>query len=137
MEDDDPDRIERLWAEVAALRAQLTEFQIHRMQHEIATLRNQLAAPDETETDLLHDPEPIEASANAETFLREMLADHHEVPAETIWTAAHEKGISERTLKRVKSRIGVKTERRGYGPHGRWFWSLRPLELESMSYNAT
>src|SRR5215472_14697125 len=102
MEDDDPDRIERLWAEVAALRAQLTEFQIHRMQHEIATLRNQLAAPDETETDLLHDPEPIEASANAETFLREMLADHHEVPAETIWTAAHEKGISERTLKRVK-----------------------------------
>jgi len=50
------------------------------------------------------------------------------------------KGIAERTLKRVKSRLGVKTERRGYGPNGQWFWSLpkaSPPEAGSVPNGAT
>jgi putative DNA primase/helicase len=56
-------------------------------------------------------------------FLKELLRDGP-VDAGDGQDAAKEQGISERTLKRAKKELGVKSERDGFGHNGVWKWSL-------------
>lgn len=61
-------------------------------------------------------------STAAEALIYELLGSGEKVPASTIFDAAKEKGISERTIKAVKSQIeGLLTTREG----NRWFWHLK------------
>lgn len=59
----------------------------------------------------------------AEEFLRGMLGGGP-VEAEVVKTAATKDGISERTLRRVKTDIGVVSQREGFGPGSVVRWSL-------------
>lgn len=75
-----------------------------------------LRGPNET-----HQPTPGDEAAD---FLREVLADHP-VPAAEILTLAEGAGVSERTLKRARERVGVRSFREGgLGASGRWVWEL-------------
>ena len=79
-------------------------------------------------SDLLHTPSsPDERSAidDAEDFLRQLLKEGA-VPRRQIMQEAEEAGISERTLKRAKSRLGVEANRVSDGNEGKghWEWSL-------------
>ncbi len=56
--------------------------------------------------------------------LRDLLADGSPVPAADVTRHARDNGISPRTLHRAKARLGVKSERSGYGSSGRWSWHL-------------
>ncbi len=56
-------------------------------------------------------------------WLQEVLAGGP-VPAACIWEQARENRVAERTLKRAKKEIGVRTYREGYGPGGKWLWAL-------------
>jgi hypothetical protein len=46
------------------------------------------------------------------------------VESEDATRQAKKAGIAERTLERGKARLGVRTKREGFGPGGKWFWSL-------------
>ena len=46
------------------------------------------------------------------------------VPKKDIEKAAERDGIAPRTLDRAKSSSEVKAQREGFGPGGRWVWSL-------------
>jgi putative DNA primase/helicase len=59
------------------------------------------------------------AQGKAEAFLDRILADG-ERPARELYAEAELVGISERTLKRAKSSMGILTRKEGNGP---WFWS--------------
>ncbi len=79
-------------------------------------------------SDLLHTPSsPDERSAidDAEDFLRQLLKEGV-VSRRQIMQEAEEAGISERTLKRAKSRLGVEANRVSDGNEGKghWEWSL-------------
>jgi putative DNA primase/helicase len=61
---------------------------------------------------------------DAANFLREFLEDGP-VRAKEVLKAARENGISERTLYRAKSRLGVRSSHTGSpGEPGPWYWSL-------------
>ena len=79
-------------------------------------------------SDLLHTPSsPDERSAidDAEGFLRQLLKEGV-VSRRQIMQEAEEAGISEKTLKRAKSRLGVEANRVSDGNEGKghWEWSL-------------
>lgn len=61
----------------------------------------------------------------AVTFLQDFLDDGPQ-PANATFKAAKQEGISERTLKRAKAQIGVKSQRASAGNEGggTWLWSL-------------
>lgn len=61
---------------------------------------------------------------NAKSFLKEMLADGKEVLAADLYTEAAKLDISDRTLQRAKSVVGVSQKRSGYGKFGRWYWYI-------------
>ena len=65
------------------------------------------------------------ASDDATTFLRDALANGARKACELYEDARHA-GIAERTLKRAKTTLGVKAEKRGF--HGAWWWILPPHE---------
>lgn len=70
------------------------------------------------------DAEERNAGAEAEDFLRELLADGP-VDAQIVKQAAREDGIAEKTLWRAKSKLGVKTnDRAGFGRGYPSRWSL-------------
>lgn len=65
------------------------------------------------------------AREKAKALIEEQLADGPK-PAADIEAAAREKGISERTLKRAKSEVGVVSQKDGY--QGAWTWALPSVE---------
>jgi Bifunctional DNA primase/polymerase, N-terminal/AAA domain/Primase C terminal 1 (PriCT-1) len=64
--------------------------------------------------------------ADADEFLRELMALEGVVKANDAFKAARQLGISDRSLKRAKRRLGVKSTHQGRpGSRGwEWFWSL-------------
>jgi hypothetical protein len=69
-------------------------------------------------------PEENTVRREAEEFLRTTLRAG-EVAAKEIMKSAGENGIAETTLKRAKSRLGVRTRHAGQpGKAGQWFWYL-------------
>jgi hypothetical protein len=46
-----------------------------------------------------------------------------------IHDAARDAGLAWRTLERAKHRLGVQTDRVGYGATGQWYWRLREQEV--------
>jgi hypothetical protein len=64
------------------------------------------------------------ALAEAEAFLRAEL-EGGERPAKDVIAAAGKMRIAERTLNRAKARVGVVSQKRGFGQDGEWFWALR------------
>jgi hypothetical protein len=68
-------------------------------------------------------PQDAGERRDAEAFLRDQLADGP-VGSFVLLKAAEAQGISRRTLFRVRSRVGVETERIGFGRKGEWFWRL-------------
>ena len=71
--------------------------------------------------------------ARAREFLREFLDDGPQ-PATAVWKAADREGVAERTLKRVKNDLSVRTWRPD-GPKTPWFWAL-PGHAETGPENA-
>ena len=67
---------------------------------------------------------------DAEDFIREMLDVDEPVLACDMFKAARRVGISDTSLKRAKTRLKVRSRKIGYGPQGRWYWSL-PVAEES------
>jgi hypothetical protein len=55
-------------------------------------------------------------------------------PAEEIKAAARDAGVSEKTLERAKKRIGVESDRVGFGPEGVWYW--RPADIDGQDADA-
>jgi hypothetical protein len=66
------------------------------------------------------------AATEAEQFLQDRLADGAEVPAKEVEEHAHALGITPRTLRRARKKLGVNTRREseGRGGRGQWLWSL-------------
>jgi len=67
---------------------------------------------------------PSFASSEAVELLKTELADGQEVSASEIYEIAKNEGISQRTLKRAKKELGVKTFQRDK----KWYWCLSPIE---------
>jgi len=63
----------------------------------------------------------------ARDYLRTVLEDGPR-PSRDVIREARDIGISERTLRRAKSDLGVTAERQGYGSDGRWCWRLPPID---------
>lgn len=70
------------------------------------------------------DPEERSAGEEAEEFLRDQLLPGIPRPARDILGEANQAGISEKTLRRAKSRLSVKVVRTDFGKAGRWEWML-------------
>jgi len=87
------------------------------------------AAPSTVDVELLLNPKPPGSSGGAaeeaETFLRDLLADGP-LPARKVCELAKEAGISKSTLDRVKRRIAVRSTRIVNDDGDRWEWSLPP-----------
>lgn len=89
-------------------------------------------------------PQPVEAESTVDaavTFLQDFLEDGPQ-PATTTFKAAKQEGISERTLKRAKAQLEVKSQRASAGNEGegKWLWSLpynsgtlAPLQTENVT----
>jgi hypothetical protein len=69
------------------------------------------------------DPEERTAIDEAKDFLRDLLAEGGQL-ARDVHREAREAGISERTLSRAKSALGVKSQREGFGKDGKFYWVL-------------
>lgn len=69
---------------------------------------------------------------DAEEFLREMLVDGEPMRAVDVFRSGKANGIAERTLKRAKGRMGVKSKLVGFGREGHWRWWL-PLSGAAVS----
>ena len=69
---------------------------------------------------------------DAEEFLRALLADGEPVPASDAYRAGKAIGIAERTLRRAKSRLGVRSKLVGFGRKGQWSWWL-PISATTSS----
>ena len=69
---------------------------------------------------------------DAEEFLREMLADGEPMSAADAYRAGKANGIAERTLRRAKTRLGVRSKLVGFGKRGQWHWWL-PLSAASLA----
>lgn len=67
------------------------------------------------------------AGAKARAFLRECLVTGDWVPAAEVFGKAEQQGISEKTLKRAKAKLGVETRKR----QERWHWRLSPVDLST------
>jgi hypothetical protein len=69
------------------------------------------------------DPEERAAMDEAVEFLRGLLAGG-QVAAKDVFTAARDAGIAEKTLKRAKATLGVRSRREGFGPGSTVWWRL-------------
>ena len=74
---------------------------------------------------------------DAETFLCEMLAGGDPVPSKTVFAEARANGISERTLRRTKTRLNVRSKLVGFGKQGKWHWWLPVSEGHVTENSAT
>lgn len=72
----------------------------------------------------------------AADFLRDMLADGP-MPQVDIVRQAKEAGISARTLRRAKERIGVETRHDGFGTGSRWVWQLEDGRIDAKAPKAS
>lgn len=63
------------------------------------------------------------AREDAEGFLQELLAEGA-MPAKDVDRERQTAGISERTTRRAKARLGVRVRKEGSPGGGRWVWSL-------------
>lgn len=63
------------------------------------------------------------AKDEAKDFLQKTLADGA-MPAKQVMAEAQQMNIKETTLKRAKKKLGVKSERSGFGSSGVWLWEL-------------
>ena len=72
------------------------------------------------------DPEQRSALSEAKDFLIEELAEGP-MAAEQVRKDARATGVSERTLKRAKRNLGVRSEKEG---DGSWIWVLPEREVE-------
>ncbi|MFQ5496168.1 MAG: hypothetical protein ACE5EX_12400, partial [Phycisphaerae bacterium] len=63
------------------------------------------------------------AGSDAERFLRDALADGP-VRASEVRRLARDAGIAKRTLERAKDRLGVRSDRVGFGGDGQWRWAM-------------
>jgi hypothetical protein len=75
-------------------------------------------------------PADAEERQDAQTFLRDMLASGERVDSKAVVKAARANGISERTLKRAKARLGVQSKHTGFGATGKWHWWLPVSESQ-------
>lgn len=69
------------------------------------------------------EPESERAREAAARFLRGILKEGS-AAVDEVKSRAREAGVSERTLERAKAALGIKAERRGFGPGGQWYWAL-------------
>ena len=60
---------------------------------------------------------------DAKAFLREELSDGP-VSGEDLIRAGRKNGIAEITLRRTKKRLEIESTKIGFGPEGKWMWSL-------------
>jgi putative DNA primase/helicase len=70
--------------------------------------------------------EELSSRDEALTFLLEILGEGP-VAAREVLAAAKQAGISERTLRRVKSREGIEARKVRYGEGAEWVWQVRSL----------
>ena len=63
------------------------------------------------------------AKADAMEFLRAALVGDP-VPAAELSRAAHERGLTAKAIRSAREALGVEIARHGFGPGGRWVWSL-------------
>lgn len=78
-----------------------------------------------TARDLLARPKSERPRDEATEWLRERLASAADpVPARDLFAEAEGRGISEKTLRRAKKRLGVVVEQVPPRPGGTWYWSL-------------
>jgi len=77
------------------------------------TIEEALSVKDEEETGLL---------GQAIEWLQQLFADENAIPATEIKKQAAENGISERTLKRAKKRLGIRSEKQGRDKERKWLW---------------
>jgi len=78
---------------------------------------------DHTADDLLSEGRDGSAVDEAETFLRDLLANGS-MPAEEIKKAAVSATISWPSVRRAKDRMGVVSRRSGFGGDGKWSWVM-------------
>ena len=71
------------------------------------------------------------ALGDAATVLEAILADGP-LPAREAARQAREAGVSDASLRRARGSLGVRVERRGFGPGGRWEWSL-PVSIDAQA----
>lgn len=76
------------------------------------------------------DPEERSALEEARAFLEDALSDGLK-PARDILKDGRANGHQEKTLRRAKALLGVKVIREGFGPGGRYFWSLPSIGAHS------
>jgi hypothetical protein len=76
-------------------------------------------------TDLLAPPDADDRTETdeAEDLLQGELGEG-ERPAAEIHAAASEAGISKKAVRRARERLGITSERRGFGSEGAWYWRL-------------
>ena len=82
------------------------------------------------------DPVEREEASEAELWLSDLLATGS-MAATDVYRDGKKDGYAERTLKRAKSALGVKAERRGYGKEGGWFWTLPAPAYASVPTDVT
>lgn len=60
----------------------------------------------------------------AEDFIHELLDDESQWPleAKAVINAGREHGVPDRTLRWTAKRMGIRIERLGFGPNGKWLW---------------
>jgi hypothetical protein len=73
------------------------------------------------------DPEEGAALRDAAGFLRQLLTDK-DVSAQEVFKEARANGISDRTLKRAKLSVGVRSRKQGSGKDAAWYWHLTKKE---------
>jgi len=91
-------------------------------------------------------PADREDRTDAEALILELLTDVSTWPmnAKEALAAASAHGIHERTMRRAATRLGVRIERMGFGPSGKWLWHrpiadtadtapLKPISVSPMS----
>lgn len=70
------------------------------------------------------DPDERSEIDDALAFLRDELGEGRRVAADSVIRKARGAGISERTLRRAKGRLRVRSDKHGFGDEGVWTWSL-------------
>lgn len=73
--------------------------------------------------DVLADPKADTRLAEACEFLRELLADGP-VPSKEVYASAKIQKVAQKTLKRAKSKLGIKAKKEGMGEGAVWYWRL-------------
>lgn len=68
-----------------------------------------------------------------DTWLREVLAAGP-TQSKELQAMAREAGMAWRTVERAKHRLGIETDRVGYGPAGRWYWRLPLTALKTATH---